>query len=1162
MRTNYILQKKYILIRLTRLLYMLLLAIIPLSGQNPSYQLPTIIRPSPTAQNFMRYGEIPVDYSTGVPRIEIPVYIFEGKKISLPISISYHASGIKVHDVASEVGIGWVLNAGGIITRTMMDTYDEVGWTNKTYASADQLILGLKNTFYNNFDSSSMSYPGVLDVESYLNTKYNGEDLMSDRYFYNMPNGIAGIFRYAYPQNSTLIMLPYRPYKINRSQTAISDDFNIIDDKGIKYHYKRFNDSNYGSSEWFLVEMYSADDSEYIKLNYISQNATSTGKPVSTWNTAKHFLNGSNPCDPGQVEHFPHESNSGTGGVTYNVALASIENEDIIVNFIYSTREDFQYASKISEINVLSKGIQNIIKKKITFNHSYFGNVGYENLENSNKRLKLNAVTIFGENGTEAQNYSFAYDESNILPPYRSRSTDFWGYYNGGNSGTAIPENMIPQDYQGQNYGINRKADNGFFSKAASLKEIKYPSGGRTKFEYERAFVDNLYNGPNSSGYIGGLRVLNIVNYSKDNEIASMKSYQYNNPVFNKIDSEFYSYIQRYIDHYSYEHPILDSGPESCYVYYDRTFVTSEPIVGHDLLPGLPLAYSNVTEYDGTANSNTGFTEYHYSVPNYLQYTGNLRDLHTYQNDYGNYSPKLTFKAIKSSDGKRIVEETNFYSNHYEKEFKTGINVVRKLDYLLNKSFPTISQSSQILPFNVNDYLQSIQAFDTKAYQNANLLDYTVKRTYDRQSQDRYVDERSDYNYNQHNLMINEVLTVNSSGHNTKRKYKYPFDFSSLQPYQTMLNKNILTPVIEQIVSNTTLSKQIQKIQTSYKDWGNNIIEPEIIKGQMDAASPLENRIRYLSYDSKANPLTVKKEVGNPLTYLWGYNKSLPIAAVENAKYASETINNDLNVSYSGLQIPMGTINQELGTFTITEEKDYKIDRIYERYPENHSVMYQTSFQNINNSSGSVSFTDITPASGNFHTYTSPSVHLKPGTYKVKLTNVGYNGYQGQIENNFNFTVYNPVEASVPFHTSFEEESVNVSTAYAMTGKSSHTGDYVVNLPSGNLGYDKVIVSYWGKASASSPWQYIENIVTLGSMQNYLIGTNYAYIDEVRLYPVDARMKTYTYDPFYKTQTSIMNENGQTEYYDYDASGRLKEVYMIEGNVKKTIRTTNYHYKP
>jgi hypothetical protein len=71
-----------------------------------SQKLPQITPPSPTAQNFMRYGEIPVDYSTGVPNISIPIYTVKSKKLELPINISYHASGIKVNDIASEVGLG------------------------------------------------------------------------------------------------------------------------------------------------------------------------------------------------------------------------------------------------------------------------------------------------------------------------------------------------------------------------------------------------------------------------------------------------------------------------------------------------------------------------------------------------------------------------------------------------------------------------------------------------------------------------------------------------------------------------------------------------------------------------------------------------------------------------------------------------------------------------------------------------------------------------------------------------------------------------------------------------------------------------------------------------------------------------------------------------
>jgi hypothetical protein len=41
-----------------------------------------VIPPSPEAQSFMRYGEIPVDLSTGVPDIQIPLYqVTSGKLI-------------------------------------------------------------------------------------------------------------------------------------------------------------------------------------------------------------------------------------------------------------------------------------------------------------------------------------------------------------------------------------------------------------------------------------------------------------------------------------------------------------------------------------------------------------------------------------------------------------------------------------------------------------------------------------------------------------------------------------------------------------------------------------------------------------------------------------------------------------------------------------------------------------------------------------------------------------------------------------------------------------------------------------------------------------------------------------------------------------------------
>jgi len=50
----------------------------------------------------------------------------ESGRITVPIGLSYHGSGIKVDEIASRTGIGWVLNTGGVVTRTVKGYADEI----------------------------------------------------------------------------------------------------------------------------------------------------------------------------------------------------------------------------------------------------------------------------------------------------------------------------------------------------------------------------------------------------------------------------------------------------------------------------------------------------------------------------------------------------------------------------------------------------------------------------------------------------------------------------------------------------------------------------------------------------------------------------------------------------------------------------------------------------------------------------------------------------------------------------------------------------------------------------------------------------------------------------------------------------------------------------
>lgn len=81
--------------------------------------------PSPEIAGLGEYGKVPVSLYTGVPNISIPLYKVAVGNFSLPISISYHSSSVKVNSPSGSLGLGWSLMAGGYITRKVNGILDE-----------------------------------------------------------------------------------------------------------------------------------------------------------------------------------------------------------------------------------------------------------------------------------------------------------------------------------------------------------------------------------------------------------------------------------------------------------------------------------------------------------------------------------------------------------------------------------------------------------------------------------------------------------------------------------------------------------------------------------------------------------------------------------------------------------------------------------------------------------------------------------------------------------------------------------------------------------------------------------------------------------------------------------------------------------------------------
>lgn len=84
------------------------------------------LQPSaPTAAAFGGYGEYHVDLSKGQVPVSIELYNIVCGNLNVPVRLVYHSGGIKVKQEASWVGLGWSLDFGGSVTRTVCGQPDE-----------------------------------------------------------------------------------------------------------------------------------------------------------------------------------------------------------------------------------------------------------------------------------------------------------------------------------------------------------------------------------------------------------------------------------------------------------------------------------------------------------------------------------------------------------------------------------------------------------------------------------------------------------------------------------------------------------------------------------------------------------------------------------------------------------------------------------------------------------------------------------------------------------------------------------------------------------------------------------------------------------------------------------------------------------------------------
>lgn len=93
-------------------------------GQQSFQSQKIVIPPAPNAATLGKFGEYGVSSYTSALNLSIPIHTLQGRSLSHSVSLSYNGSGTRVKDVPSWVGLGWNLNAGGVISRSVRGAPD------------------------------------------------------------------------------------------------------------------------------------------------------------------------------------------------------------------------------------------------------------------------------------------------------------------------------------------------------------------------------------------------------------------------------------------------------------------------------------------------------------------------------------------------------------------------------------------------------------------------------------------------------------------------------------------------------------------------------------------------------------------------------------------------------------------------------------------------------------------------------------------------------------------------------------------------------------------------------------------------------------------------------------------------------------------------------
>lgn len=303
--------------------------------------------------------------------------------------------------------------------------------------------------------------------------------------------------------------------------------------------------------------------------------------------------------------------------------------------------------------------------------------------------------------------------------------------------------------------------------------------------------------------------------------------------------------------------------------------------------------------YDTTDVTTLASTYNHYAEDcawkQYYQYYNAYKNA-SYSNNQG--TPNASFNQCYGPGalGTDVIEVTNYvYSADYDKGYEK-YTTSKIIHNTLPSACDTDCFSGQYTTCNVGS--NNVPFFFTYGDIKATWakLTQTIKKEYyyDVNGTQSIKNSRQTFAYDGYNYLVKQqdsYYDINGAEEHLQTKYYYPqgpsLNSNSFTIKNALIAQNKVTEVLE--TESFKNGNKVSETHTIYDNFSNILLPKEVRVGKGSVTPDV--RMEFVNYDTYGNPLEVKKTHGTPVSYIYGFNKSMPVAKVENATYSQiETV--------------------------------------------------------------------------------------------------------------------------------------------------------------------------------------------------------------------------------------------------------------------------------